>query len=403
MVVRSRHFPVLPCVLFVLGALGCSGGSLGSSKGPCEGPGAPASCGTACSASMPCPTGQYCDASGQCTADCSASMACPSGQTCTADGRCMAAPVDAGPPVDASNLCADRHIAATRVTPNVILIVDQSGSMTSTFSSSGSRWDVLRNSLLAIPDGFIYAMQDQVRFGLDLYSAQSGGGATPLPGTACPMITSVPFALHNYDAIQAVYGPADPIEDTPTGAAIEAVLATVTSRLDPGPDPTIFILATDGEPDTCMQLNPQNGQAQALTGVQDAYAAGIKTFVISVGSELSVSHLQQMANAGAGVAAGMPDAPYWVAGNDAGLRDALRTIIGGQLSCDVTLDGHIDPSMACTGTVKINGTVIPCGDPNGWHALDETHIELSGDACTMLQSSPGVTLDATFPCAAIII
>lgn len=386
-------------------AAGCScNGTLEVTGGLCDAEPRPAACDQACSAGEPCPAGFYCGASGTCTADCAPTNPGPScavPATCTVDGHCLRA--DGGtrdgsaPPVDASG-CANVHVEATRVTPNVILVVDQSGSMTSDFGSS-NRWDVLRDSLLADPDGLVFAMQSQVRFGLALFSSDAD------QPEMCPMITWVPPAIDNYTPIDDVYGPARPISETPTGDSLDAILDRLAMTPDPSTDPTIFILATDGEPDTCEVPNPQNGQAESLAAAARAYDTGIRTFIISVGEgTVSASHLQDMANAGLGRGAGDADAPYWVAGDDAGLRDALRAIIGGELSCVVTLDGHIqDLESACTGTVLLNGEPIGCDDPNGWHAVDETHIELTGDACTTLQSGPGVTLEASFPCGVILI
>lgn len=384
---------------------GCScNGSL-SAGGPCDADPSerPEGCGSACSASEACPAGLYC-ADGACTADCDPTdpgVACPAPSTCTADGRCIrrdgGGARDATSRVDSS--CANVHVEATRVTPNVIVVVDQSGSMTSRFGS-GDRWNVLRDSLMDDPDGLVHALQSQVRFGLALFSSEAD------EPEMCPMITWVAPAIDNYDAIESVYGPADPISETPTGDSLDAILARWTMTPDPSSDPTIFILATDGEPDTCEEPNPQHGQAESIAAAERAYEMGIRTFIISVGEgTVSASHLQDMANAGVGNGPGDPDAPYWVAGDDEGLRDALLEIIGGQLSCVVTLHGQIeDTSAACSsGSVLLNGTSIPCDDPNGWRVVDETHIELTGDACTTLQSGPGVTLEASFPCGVILI
>jgi hypothetical protein len=35
--------------------------------------------------------------------------------------------------------------------------------------------------------------------------------------------------------------------------------------------------------------------------------------------------------------------------------------------------------------------------------VDETHIELQGEACDELLTTPGSTLEATFPCEAVIL
>ncbi len=289
-----------------------------------------------------------------------------------------------------------------RVTPTVVLVIDQSGSMTEPFGSS-DRWNALRDSLLATPDGFIAALESQVRFGVALYTADFDDGM--LIGM-CPAIQWIAPALNNFGAIDAVYGDSAqvPIGDTPTGESLDAVLDRLTMTPDPSVDPTIFILATDGEPDTCAVPNPQEGQPESLAGVRRAYAAGVRTFIISVGEDVSRGHMQEMANAGVGVGAGEPDAPFYVAGDDAGLRDALRAIIGGELSCVVTLSGEIqDLDRACSGRVVLNGTALTCDDPDGWRVIDATHIELVGGACELLQSTPAATLEASFPCDVVLI
>jgi hypothetical protein len=195
-----------------------------------------------------------------------------------------------------------------------------------------------------------------------------------------------------------VYRPADVIEDTPTGDAVDAVLAGIVGIPDPDMDPTIFIIATDGEPDRCEELDPQNGQAEAIAAVERAFDAGIRTYMISVGDEVSAGHMQDMANAGIGMAG----APYWITGDDAGLRAALLAIVGGVLSCDVTLSGTLDVDQACTGTVSLNGRPLTCDDPNGWRAVDENHIEILGTACDELTMG-GAVLEASFPCDVVLI
>ena len=393
------------CVAVAVLAYGCDCGGPHSPDGLCSGPRPPATCDVPCSAAEPCEGAFYCADEGVCTADCDPlrpTLGCPMG-ICRDDGRCE--PIErADGSADGSNVCADVRVEARRVTPNVILIVDQSGSMTSSFGG-GNRWDSLRGSLLDRPDGLIDSLQSTVRFGLALYSAEADGNSSdPVPGM-CPLIEWVSPELDNYDRIDAVYGPADPIDETPTGASIDAVLDRLMMTPDPSTEPTIFILATDGEPDTCEQPNPQEGQPEALAAAERAYRAGIRTFIISVGEgTVSASHLQDMANAGLGRGPADPDAEYWVAGDDAGLRSALRDIVGGELSCVVTLEGRIQNlDQACAGTVRLNRVPLPCDDPNGWRAIDETHIELQGDACDTLQSGPGVQLEATFPCDIILI
>src|SRR5690349_21099878 len=119
-------------------AAGCDcAGTTGT--GLCDSASAPITCGRACNLTAPCPGGFYCGGDSRCTAQCSATFACAGGGTCTSDGHCIGGTTDsgreAGPdvgPVDAPGLdttCASVVVGTTLATPNVILIVDQSGSM----------------------------------------------------------------------------------------------------------------------------------------------------------------------------------------------------------------------------------------------------------------------------------
>ena len=290
--------------------------------------------------------------------------------------------------------CAITRVSTTRVVPTVVVVVDQSGSMTERFGGS-DRWNALRDALLD-ETGLLREFEDRVRFGISLYT---GLGA----GRTCPQLDEIAPAMANFDEIRAMYEAAEPRSETPTGDALDAILDGLLAIPDPDPDPTIFILATDGEPDTCELPNPQNGQAEALAAVSRAYRSGIRTYLISVGRDISEEHMQDVANAGVGSTPGGADAPYWVAGDDRGLRDALRTIIAGEVSCTLELAGRIDPEQACEGSiVEMTGRgELECG--TDWRAVDETHIEILGAACQEFLESRGATIDAQFPCEVILI
>jgi hypothetical protein len=316
-----------------------------------------------------------------------------------AGGNSGASGVGGVVPGDGGSECPDARVRASRVTPTVMLLVDQSSSMEDEFGGDGSRWDVLRDFLLEQPNGLISDLQSQVRFGFALYSATSGG-TDPEPIGECPMITSVQPAIDNYDAIAAIYSPADVIEDTPTGDSIDAVIdgLDLSNNPDVQKDPVVLILATDGEPDRCEELDPQNGQEEAIAAATRAFSMGVRTFILSVGDEVSDEHQQDMANAGLGRASGDPNAEYWEVGDDASLREALMEIVSAQLGCEVQLSGSVASGDACEGTVVLNDQPLECDDPNGWELSTPRTIRLLGTACETLKSDPDVFLDVTFPC-----
>jgi hypothetical protein len=360
----------------------------------------------------------YC-ADGSCTADCTELVAtCSLGQSCDERGRCsgsgaggaggagaggsgaaagssaqfMPSGGAGGGDGGAGGGCADVTLTLEPTIPTVVLLIDQSGSMTAPFGA-GTRWDVLYATLMDPATGIVPQLQTQVRFGLALYTGV--GDAT------CPNTTEVGVALGNYAAMDAVYQPAVPIAETPTGDSITKILPILSAVTEEGPK--VIVLATDGEPDTCEVPNPQNGQAEAIAAAQAAFAMGVSTYIIAVGDQVSEQHQQDMANAGTGLPldGSMGDAPYFPAGNQQALVDAFETIINGVRSCVLELNGQVDPTKASEGEVTIDGVPVPFGDPDGWQLNSPTEIELLGAACEEIQMGEHV-VSAKFPCGAII-
>lgn len=394
----------------VLGALaaGCDCGGAPVS-GPCGDATPIPGCGQSCSSAAPCPTGLFCSV-GMCTAECAPGTdhTCSGGRICSAQGRCVAADTDAAVEmtdapfvmVDAylgdvpapDNTCASVMLDATRVIPNVLLVVDRSGSMVDSFGAV-SRWDAVRNALFDPGTGLVTGLESSVRFGIAMYSNDT---AT----MACPDLFTVPCRLNNAEDLEAEYTLRTPPRgDTPTGESISAVLGMLDTLVpDRGPtSPTFFVLATDGEPDTCADgTDLATGRMLSVASATEAFDMGINTYVVSVGMGVSETHLQDVASAGAG----MDGAPFYVATDTVGLVDALRTIIRGVASCDVRLEGMVEPTLACDGTVRLGADVLMCG--TDWMLLpDGRTIRLVGAACDRLQST-GETLTASFPCEAVL-
>src|SRR5262249_8939389 len=149
--------------------------------------------------------------------------------------------------------------------------------------------------------------------------------------------TVMPPALHNHDPIDAVYNPARPGSNTPTGESLSAVVTMLGSTTLP-PGPTIILLATDGEPNTCAStMDTTGGQMMAIAAATSAQAAGYTVDAIGVATDVALVNLQQVAMAGGGTAVSVTDA--------ATLEAALTSIVGGAVSCTLELSGTIDPTM----------------------------------------------------------
>ena len=295
--------------------------------------------------------------------------------------------------------CGDINAVVDGLTPTVQLLIDQSGSMDADFGGS-DRWNSVYSTLMG-SGGVVGELQSAVRFGLSLYTSDGGNA-----GGTCPVLTNVSANLDNFSAIDSVYGGVGPQGDTPTGESIDAVAAQLAA--DPNPGRKIIVLGTDGEPDSCAIPNPENAQeAQvtqqlALDAAKRAFDAGVRVYIVSVGDDVGAQHLQDMANAGSGLAVGGTDnAEYFVALNPQDLVDAFGTIVGGAAGCVFTINGQVDPAKASQGLVALDGDELEHGVE--WTMLDGKTFEILGDSCEIIKDGHLHHVSAAFPCGVIIV
>src|SRR5678815_3656243 len=161
--------------------------------------------------------------------------------------------------------------------------------------------------------------------------------------------------------------------------------------------PPIIVLATDGLPNSC---SGDDSQDESITAAANAYTVGIRTFVLGIAG-VNDGFLQAMANAGQGVQQGQTSAKYYTANSPAELQTAFQQIIGGVVSCELQINGTVDPNQASTGSVTLNGTQLMYG--TDWIVVNGTTIRLLGAACDTLKNSSNAQVQASFPCGAVIL
>jgi len=298
-----------------------------------------------------------------------------------------------------------------------------------------SRWSILRNFLLGKDgaQGFLDKKSAQANFSLTMYDAkwinrELQAGATPV---TCPRVvpndSSIMPKDGNVATIRNTLAATTPDVDgdTPTGPAIQKILQSFGTGATTG-DPTIFILATDGEPDSCefvtglpmplctvrpshaaCQTNPPYSgtvkeyvREESVRAVKAVLARNIRTYVIGVGSLENETQTHFKTLAQAGVPAG--ETPIYRDGADSTvLEKAITEIVNAQISCQVKLRGRVtgDP---CSGTVNINGedTALTCNPSNndGWVLRNESMLEILGPACRRLKESENPRVQTRFPC-----
>lgn len=312
-------------------------------------------------------------------------------------------PMPLTPPVPAPpepSGCVDFTRSYTSVPSTVMLLIDQSGSMTAPFGGS-TRWNVLRDAIVEPQSGLLSWLDQNASVGLMIYTSLDG---TRL-GLTCPLFTYIETAFDGVESIRATYRAAEPLDDgdTPTGDAIDAAAQRLLS-LNDGTRKYILLI-TDGQPDTCAQPDPQNGLPNAIAAAQNAFAQGITVRTVGVSDDFFQRSLQAMANAGAGkdpwdLIYGQDEGaerPLSASTDPAELAEQLKGVIGDARTCTIELGTRIQTRRALEGRLVLDGMVLQFNAPDGWSFVDDDTLEIHGTSCERILAD-GEQLQVRFPC-----
>ena len=310
-----------------------------------------------------------------------------------------------------TDTCANLDLTLDRQPAAIMLVIDASATMNLQLGDNDTRWSVIHKALMGTvsdPEaGLVWALEDQVNFGMVLFTAiRTAEGEPP---EECPLLSTVAPALNNGAEIADIFlaDNLDYMGASPVPEGIDAAASILLAMDKPGKK--VILLATDGLPQTCDTLadSPDPvGQAAAVAAVQDAYTQGISTFVVGVGNEITAAHLQQVANAGVGLApTGTENALYYQSETENSLIQALSGIVTEESrTCVYELDGKgVAEGEEGKGRVLLDGVELELGNQaNGWQLKSQSEIELLGTACETIQFGEH-RLEADFPCEAIVI
>lgn len=372
-----------------------------------------------------CPAGWHCAPDGVCDSVCTpGGDACGAGYVCTADGRC----VDDGTvdPVGPDAACPDVIFTPTPQTPSIGLVLDQSGSMlfglidddvtmidkATCATNPRCRFTAMRAALTG-PTGVVTQLQSKAYFGHNQYTCDKE--FQPTGDTSVLQLFTTGRALDNAAAIDAQLALTSPANswNTPTFAAIDAMVASFVADPPAADSPPAIILATDGLPTNCGTGAGYGAATQAarqdlvIAAAERAYATAvgghphIPVYVLAM--NIDSPHFQELANVGQGAprsTTGVGAIPYYPVTGAAQLQAAFQTVINGVLSCDLALTGTIDMAQAQNGTFTINGQPQQYG--TDWTLVSGSTIRVLGAACTTLQSLPSSVVQAAFPCGSVV-
>ena len=338
-------------------------------------------------------------------------------------------------PVAVSMVTYSEKVEAVGLKPNVMLLLDTSGSMN---FGTPTRMDQVRAAM-----GTFLAQQGAVaRFGLTTYPASGADVCAPATGAALDIVQSndVPADLSAAAGqISAAINALQPAGGTPTGASLRA-LGQLASLRDPARRDFVLLL-TDGlpncnasNPNTCGNpaacrctsaggcvattcstgcLDDQGAIAAVQALNQGSPADAIQTIVIGFGADVTnpdgVATLDAMARAGGfqrtcavdadcgagdACAAGLCGRQFFQAADGAQLGALLAAIIQriGKDPCLYPLAEA--PSAANLVTVLVDGQPVGTASDTWFYDAATNQVQFQGSLCTRArQSSAAAPLD----------
>ncbi|MDC0666817.1 vWA domain-containing protein [Nannocystis radixulma] len=311
--------------------------------------------------------------------------------------------------------CNEMQVVLQPVVPNVMLVLDKSGSMLTKWdhdanpnTATVSRW----YSLYAVVDQVLTAFNANFNFGMNLFPNKQAVDGYNVG--ACPVNPNVeiPVAPFNKNAIMNALPAQNNMTikgGTPTAAGVTAALNHLKT-LDPA-IPRGIMLITDGAANCisgAMDAGLFEVYDQSLhTIVGNAFSQdGIPTYVIGIATSNAVTPVDQEGNpdginpyeklnelATVGGTAKPGPEKFYNADNQNELQAALDAIITDAQSCVLPLQD--EPGFPEFTKVKVGNAYVPkvadCANQNGWKYVDPappyTAIELCGTACTTLKDT----------------
>jgi hypothetical protein len=349
-------------------------------------------------------------------------------------------------PTDASAppaLC-QQPLSTLAEPPTVIVVADRSGSMFDALDETGrTPWMALRGLLLEL----VLALQNEVRFGFTAYSGDL---------LLCPELTSLPPALGQHAAIQALYGSLETSLRRDGGPSL--ALDDVEATLSVAPGARHVWLATDGNVDYCDDGNPLCPVDSSIGRLQRLATASpsIRTRVFGITpltATLPASALQAFALAGAAQPVALPvtgptptdpnaifdqctSSPSWARDfartakpatrgqSIADYSDASGTALVHSPASDVALllaelRSELVPERPCSfelasegvpaselasleesAVLELDGAPVAHDDADGWRLVGASTLQLEGASCRALRAAPeGTALALRWACA----
>ncbi len=345
---------------------------------------------------------------------------------------------DEPPPVEdvcdfpaALQQCGATAVSADYRTPNVLLVVDKSGSMDDPIGDV-SKWEALQTALSDALD----SVADDMNLGLILYPDNPGGDVTcQVPEGEDAVNVEVAPATEAVDSIIGALSGTAPGGGTPTAEALRRAYEYFVDGAGADLEGEKYVLlATDGGPncnasqrceaDTCtvnLDGKCDSGgnccetttgaplgdrcldDADVLEEISQLAMRNIPTFVVGIpGTEVYSEYLDDFAVAGERNLGG--DTEYYAVSAASGVEGLTATFqaISTQLvrDCDIELEDA--PPDADLVNVAVDCVPVTQEEDSGWDLqLDPPVITLRGEICDSIRDNGAERVDVILGCPVI--
>lgn len=298
--------------------------------------------------------------------------------------------------------CGESNFQAEPIPPNVMLVLDKSGSMSMEKWMDNGEQKTRWASLHATTEFLLKSFGDKVNFGLKLFPSIQKGPGFDL-SKSCHVDKGIDAACKpgNAQAILDILPKADAsfMGATPTVSGLKEAYEHLGSLSDPNPEAAILIV--DGRTN-CQQSNLELSAIAAAAKAKD-----ILVYVVGIDLDL-----ETMASLAPVALAGGTKKIYNSADSKA-LASSLESILGGISSCTIPLENtpphpdhvkvelgkkleipHLKEFISCEAAAK-------AGHAAGWVFNAKKgpfkQLELCGDSCAAFKSKPKVNVGYECP------
>jgi hypothetical protein len=276
-------------------------------------------------------------------------------------------------------------ISTTKQAPNIMMVVDESGSMRDQIQGSNmSKWTALVGGV----DNLLGKYSGSAQWGLSIFphSPQNACAAGTLDVPVGPNTTMTILNKLNALTDQLIGG------NTPTNQTLQGMLGSAAGLAD-ATRADYVLLMTDGLPNC-------GGDDKAVAAtVAQLYAEtpSVRTFVVGIGSDTNSNPTALNSWADAGHTARSGATHYYQVNTVNDLQQAFADIIGGVASCTYQLS--MKPQDASLVVAYLNGMAVP-NDPTNGTSYDagSSSLVFHGTSCDQIKGGAITNVDVIYGC-----